>query len=120
MARQLVLAVRTAMKGPSLRIVGKASGVDHTSVAAIINGTTWPDLHTIARLEAGLGVDLWSAGVARLARQYTIYAWSPIPFPQMAPRLAQLTSRPRRFPGRGGTPRVSPAENGRVAAAHAP
>lgn len=43
----------------SLRQARDATGVDHTSIADIINGQTWPDLHTIARLEHGLDVDLW-------------------------------------------------------------
>jgi len=64
-ARRLANALRTAMGGRSLRAIGDATGVDHTTVAAILNGTTWPDLSTIARLEAGLDVDLWPHGVAR-------------------------------------------------------
>lgn len=64
-ARQLALNLRTAMGRRSTRGVRSATGVDHTTVADILKGTTWPDLNTIARLEHGLGVDLWPAGVAR-------------------------------------------------------
>lgn len=64
-ARQLALNLRGAMGKRSTRGVRAATGVDHTTVADILNGTTWPDLNTLAKLEHGLGVDLWPAGVAR-------------------------------------------------------
>jgi len=58
-ARQLAVRLRTELGGRSLRAAREITGVDHTTVAAVLNGTTWPDLVTIARLEAGLDVDLW-------------------------------------------------------------
>lgn len=61
----LAVALREAMAGRSTRTVRELTGVDHTTVGAILNGTTWPDLATVARLEHGLGVDLWPGGVAR-------------------------------------------------------
>ena len=64
-ARALSLRLREAMADRSARDVGRLSGVDYSTVYAVLNGTTWPDLMTIARLEAGLQVDLWPAGVAR-------------------------------------------------------
>lgn len=64
-ARHLALGLREAMDGRSAREVGRITGVDFSTVSAILNGTTWPDLVTIARLEAGLDADLWPAGVAR-------------------------------------------------------
>lgn len=39
--------------------MGEATGVDFTTIAAILNGEVWPDLMTIARLEVGLAKDLW-------------------------------------------------------------
>ena len=48
----------------SLRAAKTATGVDHTTIAAILHGTVWPDLHTIARLEHGLATDLWPQGAA--------------------------------------------------------
>lgn len=53
------------MDGRSAREVARLTGVDYTTVSAILNGTTWPDLRTIARLEHGLQADLWPAGLAR-------------------------------------------------------
>lgn len=58
-ARLLALNLREALGKRSLRAAKEITGVDHTTIAAILNGTTWADLHTIARLEAGLGADLW-------------------------------------------------------------
>lgn len=63
-ARALALRLREVMDGRSAREVGRVAGVDFTTVSAILNGTTWPDLMTLARLEAGLGADLWPQGVA--------------------------------------------------------
>lgn len=63
-ARALALRLREVMDGRSAREVGRIAGVDFTTVSAILNGTTWPDLMTLARLEAGLGADLWPPGVA--------------------------------------------------------
>lgn len=53
--RQLAAAIG----GRSLRDVEAATGVDHDTVARILRGDTWPDIATLARLEHGLGVDLW-------------------------------------------------------------
>jgi transcriptional regulator with XRE-family HTH domain len=58
-ARQVALNLRAALNGMSLRQAQAVTGVDHTTIAAILNGTTWPDLHTLARLEHGFGADLW-------------------------------------------------------------
>ncbi|MDN4478631.1 helix-turn-helix transcriptional regulator [Demequina sp. SYSU T00039] len=58
-ARLLALGLREQMGDRSARAVGRLCGVDSTTVSAILNGTTWPDLRTIALLEAGLGVPLW-------------------------------------------------------------
>ncbi len=58
-ARRLAARLRSALDGQSLRAAKAVTGVDHTTIAAILNGTTWPDLATIARLEAGLHTDLW-------------------------------------------------------------
>lgn len=58
-ARLLALRLRAALDGRSLRAAKAVTGVDHTTIAAVLNGTTWADLATIARLEAGLETDLW-------------------------------------------------------------
>lgn len=60
-ARHVALNLRAALDGISLRQANRATGVDHTTIAAILNGTVWPDLHTLARLEHGLHTALWPA-----------------------------------------------------------
>lgn len=63
-ARRLALNLSAALGDRSLRAAKAATGVDHTTIADVLNGSTWPDLRTIARLEAGLGTDLWPTGTA--------------------------------------------------------
>lgn len=63
-ARHLSVRLRRAMDGRSAREIGRLTNVDYTTVIAILNGTTWPDLMTLARLEAGLRADLWPVGIA--------------------------------------------------------
>lgn len=63
-ARRLALNLRTALDGRSLRTAKDLTGVDHTTIADVLNGMVWPDLRTIARLEAGLHADLWPTGTA--------------------------------------------------------
>jgi transcriptional regulator with XRE-family HTH domain len=58
-ARQLAENLRLAIGDRSVRSVARAADVDHSTIAAILNGRTWPDLYTIAKLERGLGMDLW-------------------------------------------------------------
>jgi transcriptional regulator with XRE-family HTH domain len=58
-ARQFALNVRRAMNGCSLREAQVITGVHHTTIQAVLQGQTWPDLDTIARLERGFGVPLW-------------------------------------------------------------
>lgn len=58
-ARLLALRLRAALDGRSLRAAKAATGVDHTTISDILNGQVWADIATLARLEAGLGTDLW-------------------------------------------------------------
>jgi len=58
-ARQFVLNVRDAMGGRSIRAVALDCGIGNVTLLSILAGKAWPDLATIARLESGLGVDLW-------------------------------------------------------------
>lgn len=51
--------LQAAIEGMSLREVERRTGVDHTTVVKIVSGVSWPDLITIAKLEAGLDRDLW-------------------------------------------------------------
>ncbi|WP_407943841.1 helix-turn-helix domain-containing protein [Marisediminicola senii] len=47
------------MDGRSLRECAQATGVDHSTIQGILQGRSWPDLETIARLESGFGRPLW-------------------------------------------------------------
>jgi transcriptional regulator with XRE-family HTH domain len=53
------LATVIAGRGLSLRAVADASGVNRQAVADLINGRSWPDVATVARLAGGLGARLW-------------------------------------------------------------
>jgi len=58
-ARRFVLNVREAMAGRSLRSVAADAGIGHVTLQRVLAGQAWPDLQTIARLEAGLNAELW-------------------------------------------------------------
>jgi Helix-turn-helix len=58
-ARLFANNVREAIGDRSLRAAAADTGVDHTTILAVLEGRTWPDLATIAKLELGFGVDLW-------------------------------------------------------------
>ena len=58
-ARQFALNVRAAIGSRSVRSMADASGMDHGGLLRVLAGETWPDLATIAKIERGLGVDLW-------------------------------------------------------------
>jgi transcriptional regulator with XRE-family HTH domain len=58
-ARRFALNLRDAIGDRSLRATAEATGVNHTTVLAVLEGRSWPDLATIAKLELGLGVSLW-------------------------------------------------------------
>ena len=62
-ARQLAENLRLAIGDRSVRSVARDADVDHATISAILRGRTWPDLYTIAKLERGLGVDLWPGRV---------------------------------------------------------
>jgi hypothetical protein len=58
-ARGLVLNVEREIGDRSIRSVAEVSGVDHATLLGLLRGRSWPDVVTIARLEQGLGADLW-------------------------------------------------------------
>jgi hypothetical protein len=62
-ARQFALNVRKAMGTRSIRSVAAEAGVGNVTLLNILAGKAWPDLATIARLEAGLNTDLWPGRV---------------------------------------------------------
>jgi transcriptional regulator with XRE-family HTH domain len=64
-ARLFAKNVEEAIGKRTLREAGELVGVDFSTLAKIVNGATWPDLETIAKLEQGFGVDLWPGRVSR-------------------------------------------------------
>jgi transcriptional regulator with XRE-family HTH domain len=58
-ARLLALNLTAAMDGRTTRAIATLTGVDYTVIGDVLRGDAWVDLATIARLEHGLGVDLW-------------------------------------------------------------
>lgn len=70
-AMQLADNLRKAIGDRSVREVGVTCGVAYNSVRSILFGAGWPDIRTVALLEAGLGVDLWPSGTARTATEGT-------------------------------------------------
>jgi len=60
-ARRLVLNLREAMADRSTREVAAVTGVDRVTLSTILNGQSWPDIATLAKLERGLG-SLWPRG----------------------------------------------------------
>jgi len=58
-ARLFAGNLMTALGGRTVRAAKELTGVNHSTVAAILAGTTWPDMATIARLEASLKKRLW-------------------------------------------------------------
>lgn len=58
-ARQFANNLRDAIGDRPVREVARELGMNHTVLRSILVGDVWPDLYTIARLEQGLGKDLW-------------------------------------------------------------
>lgn len=58
-ARQFVVNLRRAIGERSVRSVAAAAGMSHGTLLNVLNGRVWPDLYTIARLEATLQAGLW-------------------------------------------------------------
>uniref|UniRef100_UPI00117CC7FD helix-turn-helix transcriptional regulator n=1 Tax=Streptomyces acidiscabies TaxID=42234 RepID=UPI00117CC7FD len=57
LARRLAAAMRD--RGLSANRLAADSGVNRQTIANVLAGATWPDLLTIASLEAALETDLW-------------------------------------------------------------
>ncbi|WP_246430633.1 helix-turn-helix domain-containing protein [Streptomyces rectiverticillatus] len=57
LARRLAAAMRE--RGLSANRLAAASGVNRQTIANVLAGATWPDLLTIASLEAALDAELW-------------------------------------------------------------
>jgi hypothetical protein len=60
-ARAITIALRSAMQGQSPRSVVADANLAHTTVYDLLNGRTYGDVITIARLESSLRTSLWPA-----------------------------------------------------------
>jgi hypothetical protein len=57
-----------ADRGLSMRDAARLTTVSRPTIARIIDGVTLPDLGTLARLEAGLEIDIYPTGLYRTVR----------------------------------------------------
>jgi lambda repressor-like predicted transcriptional regulator len=57
--RQITVRLREAIGTQSLRAVASQTRLNHATLVKILDGSTWPDAETLAKLEHGLGVDIW-------------------------------------------------------------
>jgi hypothetical protein len=64
-ARKFALNLQSAIGSRSLRAAAEECDLVHVTLASVLEGRTWPDLETIAKLEIGLGVGLWPDAPAR-------------------------------------------------------
>ncbi|MBT2479444.1 helix-turn-helix transcriptional regulator [Streptomyces sp. ISL-94] len=53
------LMEQMAEQGLSLRQVAAVSGVNRQAITNLLQGSSWPDVFTVSRLEDGLGAALW-------------------------------------------------------------
>jgi len=58
-ARLLALNLKAAIGEMALRDAANLAGIDHSTLYAILQGNSWPDISTLAKLERGLNCDLW-------------------------------------------------------------
>jgi len=58
LGRQFVLNLEDAIGRRSVREIARVAGVDRASIGSILNGRSWPDMVTVAKLELCLG-PLW-------------------------------------------------------------
>ena len=59
LAAALALRLKAKTDKESVRYYAKQAGLSPQTIINILNGTTWPDLRTIARLENAVDGKLW-------------------------------------------------------------
>ena len=59
LARAISKRLHEALKGRTARQIAELAGLSHQTVINVLNGATWWDTITIARLERALNIDLW-------------------------------------------------------------
>jgi len=63
-ARLLVLNLLGAIGDRSVREIATITGVDRATIGTLLRGMSWPDIATLAKLEIGLGRQLWPVDAA--------------------------------------------------------
>ena len=53
------LSQQLEQQGLSLRAAAQLAGASTTALHSLLHGHTWSDTATLARIERGLGIDLW-------------------------------------------------------------
>ena len=59
LAAALAIRLKNRIGNDSIRYVAKKADLSPQTILNILNGKTWPDLRTIARLETALSARLW-------------------------------------------------------------
>ena len=59
LAAALAIRLKHRIGNESIRYVAKKADLSPQTILNILNGKSWPDLRTIARLETALGARLW-------------------------------------------------------------
>ena len=90
LAAALAIRLRDGIGDWSIRYVGAISGLNHQTIRNILNGTTWPDLRTIARLEVALKTQLW--GTEHRKRPSYYDSFSPPMIGEPPPRCSYAAS----------------------------
>lgn len=54
-ARRFAISLRAAIGDRSIRAAARDAGLSHAALLGYLNGSTWPDLYAISRLQAALG-----------------------------------------------------------------
>ncbi len=52
--------MREALGDEPLRSAAARIGVHHSTLHAVLQGRSWPDLETLVRIDRGLGVRYWT------------------------------------------------------------
>ena len=75
LAAGLALRLSNKIGDESIRYVAKNAGLSPQTVHNILNGKTWPDIFTIARLETSLRAKLWGNEHRRVPADWFYYPY---------------------------------------------
>ncbi|SES35130.1 helix-turn-helix domain-containing protein [Corynebacterium cystitidis] len=57
--QRMAKRLKYATNDLSAKVVSRGTGVPETTISSIVKGAFWPTVETLARLETGLGEELW-------------------------------------------------------------